>query len=148
MKKAILAVFIAIALLIASPFSGYAGKTRVYVSAHFNSGHSGHRAGWGYHGRYRHHVRKNHGRYRHHVRGPRFYWHGSWVVGPGPWYPYGYYAAPPVAIQQQPTVYVQPEQPEENYWYYCQNPQGYYPYIRSCPGGWMKVLPDVTPPNP
>jgi hypothetical protein len=32
-------------------------------------------------------------------------------------------------------VYLQKEQPESNYWYYCQNPQGYHPYIKSCPGG-------------
>jgi len=137
MKKVIVAFFIAMALLIASPLSAYADKTRIHVSAHFRSGSSGHRAGGGYHGRWKH--------YR---RGPRIYWHSSWVVGPGPWYPYGYYAAPPVVIQQQPPVYVQPEQQEENYWYYCQNPQGYYPYIKSCEGGWMKVVPDVTPPNP
>jgi hypothetical protein len=137
MKKAILAIIIALALLIASPFPGYAAKTRVNINARFTSGHSRYQAGWGHHGGWRHPS-----------RGPRFYWYSPWVVGPGPWYPYGYYAAPPVVIQQQPPVYVQPEQQEENYWYYCQNPQGYYPYIRSCQDGWMKVVPDVTPPNP
>jgi hypothetical protein len=65
-----------------------------------------------------------------------------------PWHPYGFYAPPPVIIQQQPPVYVQPEQEEENYWYYCPDPQGYYPYIQNCPSGWMKVVPDTTPPNP
>ena len=66
----------------------------------------------------------------------------------GPWYPYPYYyAPPPVIIQQQPPVYVQPQQPEDTYWYYCPDPQGYYPYIRECPGGWMKVVPQTTPPQ-
>jgi hypothetical protein len=65
-----------------------------------------------------------------------------------PFYPYGHHAPPPVIIQQQPPVYVQPEQQEENYWYYCPDPQGYYPYIRNCESGWMKVVPDATPPNP
>jgi hypothetical protein len=51
-----------------------------------------------------------------------------------------------VVVQQEPPVYVQPEE-EPYYWYYCQDPQGYYPYVRSCPGGWMKVVPDVTPPD-
>lgn len=77
-------------------------------------------------------------------------------IGPGwgPWwgapYPYSYYA-PPVVIQQQPPpVYVEPaprEQEEQNYWYYCQEPQGYYPYVKQCPGGWLKVVPKTTPPN-
>jgi hypothetical protein len=57
-----------------------------------------------------------------------------------PYYPY--YSDPPAVIQQQPPVYVQPE---EQYWYYCQNPEGYYPYIRKCPGGWMKVVPSAPP---
>jgi hypothetical protein len=39
-------------------------------------------------------------------------------------------------------VYVEPEQ--TYYWYYCSNPEGYYPYIKSCPGGWAKVVPTPT----
>jgi hypothetical protein len=35
-------------------------------------------------------------------------------------------------------------QTEQCYWYYCQNPQGYYPDVNNCPGGWMKVVP-TTP---
>ena len=66
----------------------------------------------------------------------------------GPWYPYGYYPPPPVIVQQPPPVYVQPEQQEDNYWYYCPDSQGYYPYVRNCPDGWMKVVPDTTPPTP
>src|SRR2546428_12259210 len=30
-------------------------------------------------------------------------------------------------------------------WYYCANPQGYYPYVQQCPGGWRPVAP--TPPD-
>jgi hypothetical protein len=26
-------------------------------------------------------------------------------------------------------------------------PQGYYPYVKSCPGGWMRVVPDTVPPG-
>jgi hypothetical protein len=132
MNKLLLAVFLAITILFINPFEGYAGKTNVFVSAHYKTGY-GH--GWG-----------NPGRWRHYDRGPRFYWGGSFVVGPG--YPYGYYPPPPVIIQQQPPVYVQPEQPEDNYWYYCRDPEGFYPYVRNCADGWMKVVPDATPPNP
>jgi hypothetical protein len=83
--------------------------------------------------------------------GPRFYWGGSVAVWPFPYfyypYYYPYYASPPVVIQQQPQVYSEPVQ-QPYYWYYCQNPQGYYPYVKSCPGGWMKVEPHVAPPSP
>jgi hypothetical protein len=47
---------------------------------------------------------------------------------------------PPVYIQQPPPVI---QQYPAGYWYYCNNPQGYYPYIKQCPGGWLQV--DPTP---
>lgn len=89
------------------------------------------------------------------------WWRGGVWIGPGwggpyPYYAYPYYAPPvvtqPVIIQQQaPEVYVQqapqsaPQQPvEQAYWYFCPDPQGYYPYVKQCPKGWMKVVP--TPP--
>jgi hypothetical protein len=81
---------------------------------------------------------------------------GVWI-GPGwwwdpffyPYYPaYPYYSQPPVVIQQQPQEYILPEsQPEASYWYYCSNPKGYYPYVKRCPGGWMKVVPNEGPPG-
>jgi len=78
---------------------------------------------------------------------------GIWFgPGWGLWDPffYPYYAPqPPVIIQQQPEEYLLPEQqPEEtSYWYYCRTPKGYYPYVKSCPGGWMKVVPSPAPPQ-
>lgn len=56
-------------------------------------------------------------------------------------YPYPYY---PDAYAQ-PQVYIEQEQPSD--WYYCQNPQGYYPYVTSCPGGWTRVVPTPPPPG-
>ena len=38
-------------------------------------------------------------------------------------------------------------QRQSYYWYYCQDPQGYYPYVKSFPGGWITVVPKVPPPN-
>jgi hypothetical protein len=81
----------------------------------------------------------------------------GWGLGFGPgfyggYYPnYGWYpptvvtvpVTPPVYIQQSPPV-VQSYQP--GYWYYCTNPQGYYPYVRECPYGWQQVAP--VPSNP
>jgi hypothetical protein len=29
--------------------------------------------------------------------------------------------------------------PQASYWYQCRNPEGYYPYVRTCPGGWQRV---------
>ena len=51
-----------------------------------------------------------------------------------------YYAPPPVVLQQgyvAPPA-AAPAAPNPGYWYYCNNPQGYYPYIREC-GQWMTV---------
>ena len=84
-------------------------------------------------------------------------WHGAIWIGPGwggwgpwwgtpfyPYYPYyPYYPETPAVTQQQPPVYVQPE--EQYYWYFCQNPEGYYPYVKKCPGGWLKVIPPAPP---
>ena len=76
--------------------------------------------------------------------------YGPPAYGPNPYWgppPYYYPAPPVVVVPQQPQTYVQRNQQESSYWYYCQNPQGYYPYIKSCPGGWMKVVPDTVPPG-
>jgi hypothetical protein len=86
------------------------------------------------------------------------------------WAPPAYYAPPPVVVQQgygapdpsyAPPVqgyappaqgYVPPAQgyvppaaeaPNPGNWYYCANPQGYYPYVRSCNGQW-----ETVPANP
>ena len=31
------------------------------------------------------------------------------------------------------------------YWYYCNNPAGYYPYVKSCRGPWRAVTPTPDP---
>jgi len=51
---------------------------------------------------------------------------------------------PPVYIQQQPVQPAPPPPPEStvtNYWYYCENPAGYYPEVERCSGEWIKVPP-------
>jgi len=79
-------------------------------------------------------------------------WWGSpfWWGPPYPYpYAYPYYALPPVIVQQAPPVYIQqePQPSPQAYWYYCPNPQGYYPYIKECPQGWMTVVPPSPPPG-
>lgn len=78
-------------------------------------------------------------------------WGGNFYLGLGPgwggwnpyWYPPAYYySPPPQVIVQPPTTYIQQEPPKpEHYWYYCTDPKGYYPYVKQCPPGWMKVVP-------
>jgi hypothetical protein len=141
MKKAVWTALLALALLLVLPLPSDAGHSRGYGGKHYKAPYHG-RAG--YHGAWRGQraywgPRSSYGF--------RFYWGGPVVVGP-PWYPFGYYASPPVIVRQQPPVYVEPQPRPDPYWYYCENPQGYYPYVKSCPGGWMQVVPQPTPPNP
>ncbi len=64
------------------------------------------------------------------------------------WGPWPYYSPSPVVVQSSPSTYIQQEPAAPAYWYYCQNPQGYYPYVTQCPGGWLTVVPPAQPPAP
>ena len=96
-------------------------------------------------------ARGGHGGYGPHV-GVGVWLGPGW--GPGWWGPnyypyyYPYYQETPIVIEHQPEIYMQPAPQAEQpvYWYYCKDPQGYYPYVKQCPGGWMKVVP--IPPTP
>jgi hypothetical protein len=86
--------------------------------------------------------------------GPRV---GVYFGAPYPWVPppaYYYpppvvYAPPVVTVREAPTVYIEQDEVvapaqqtfEPGYWYYCQERQGYYPTVSSCPGAWQKVAP-------
>jgi hypothetical protein len=48
---------------------------------------------------------------------------------------------PPIYIQQQKVMPPQTQGPATYYWHYCRDPEGYYPYVRNCPGGWLQVVP-------
>ena len=93
----------------------------------------------------------------HGFRGPRItvgiwpFWGPAWGWGPY-WAPYAYpNAYSPVVVAPPPQVYVQPSPPASAQpsppasWYYCEHPQGYYPYVPQCPGGWRQV--PATPPQ-
>lgn len=64
-------------------------------------------------------------------------------------YSYPYYAPPMVVVPQEPQQYIMRDDLEEEtgYWYYCKDANGYYPYVKRCPGGWMKVVPYQPPPD-
>ncbi|MFS8976872.1 hypothetical protein PO002_20575 [Cupriavidus necator] len=86
--------------------------------------------------------------------------------GPGafyggyPAYPAPYYYPPavvtvPVApqqyIEQGPNGPVPAPGPDgvapqqQGWWYHCNQPEGYYPYVQSCPGGWQRVTAQPQP---
>lgn len=81
---------------------------------------------------------------------------GIYLGGPvywGPWgYPYyGAYAGgyPYLAYPPEPMVYVeQSSAPSANYWYYCRDPAGYFPYVQQCSSAWMTVVPPRGAPQP
>jgi hypothetical protein len=168
MFKVTWTVLLASALLIGGPFSGYAAGGSASVGSHVGVG----QAAWGGHppggggpppGGWAHPYggwgHPPSGGWGHHGGGSQFFFGGSVVLGPWwPWYPYypyysyypyyPYYApAPAAVVQQQSPVDAQPASSQADYWYYCQDPQGHYPYVQSCPGGWMKVVPQTAPPQ-
>ncbi len=72
------------------------------------------------------------------------------VFAPAPiWYPSPWYYPPPVVVvPAPPPVYVEqqtaPASSEPTapaYWYYCASAKGYYPYVKTCPEAWERVLP-------
>ncbi|MDD1619960.1 MAG: hypothetical protein LUQ11_00650 [Methylococcaceae bacterium] len=57
-----------------------------------------------------------------------------------------YYYPPVVTVPSAPPVYIEQRPPvtrdyPAGYWYYCSNPEGYYPYVKECPDGWQQVDP-------
>jgi hypothetical protein len=61
-----------------------------------------------------------------------------------------YYAYPPPVVYAPPPVYAAPvmvQQPTP-YWYYCDNPAGYYPYVSNCPTPWRPVAPQPSGQQP
>lgn len=57
---------------------------------------------------------------------------------------YYYYPPAPVVVQPAPAprAYVERSDvvPEgAGSWFYCKDSDGYYPYVKQCPGGWQRV---------
>lgn len=71
----------------------------------------------------------------------RFAWwwsvDGGWYFYPVPIYPYPTYVPPAIVVQQAPPVPT--GLPPAQFWYYCDNPPGYYPYVAACSGPWRPV---------
>ena len=88
-----------------------------------------------------------------------FHGHYGWSMNFGiPFgYPYYFYSPPVIVVPAPPTTYIEQDTNTQdapqasapqaaNYWYYCAKPEGYYPYVKACAGGWTKVSP--IPPKP
>ena len=88
---------------------------------------------------------------------------GYWGAWPYPYfYPYSAYYPYSVYAPAEPAVYVQPAPDlaptlpaltspaptSTNYWYYCTDPAGYFPYVQSCSKAWMQVVPQRGPNAP
>ena len=62
--------------------------------------------------------------------------------GVAPWWGFGPYWYPP-PIVYAPPAYVPPPSyavpAASGTWYYCDDPAGYYPYVRSCDAPWRPV---------
>jgi len=70
-----------------------------------------------------------------------------------PYYPaYPYYPpyapnayAPTYGAPYSAPAYVEQRPAQAASWYYCPSSNGYYPYVRECPGGWQQI--PTTPPG-
>ena len=58
------------------------------------------------------------------------------------------YYSPLINLPLTPPVYIQqsesPPLRENNYWYYCETPAGYYPDVKDCQTEWIKVPPRLA----
>lgn len=112
-----------------------------------NDGHGqhadGHRYGHGHHGR---------GHHPHIIYGWPAFGFGTFGYVPPPYYPY-----PPGGFRQlvqPPVLHIEkknttermdtsrpspPSTESQTHWYYCRDPEGYYPDVEECPDGWEQV---------
>jgi hypothetical protein len=85
------------------------------------------------------------GSWRHEIHDGRLGWWWfvdyQWYVYPEPVYPYPLVVSEQVYVEPAPVV-VQAPAPmaaPQQFWYYCDNPSGYYPYVQKCDGAFREV---------
>lgn len=69
------------------------------------------------------------------------------VVPPPAWVPPPVLVSPPpvyVERPQEPDAAAQAAAPASGFWYWCADPQGWYPEVRECGQGWQAVPPRVS----
>jgi FKBP-type peptidyl-prolyl cis-trans isomerase FkpA len=47
----------------------------------------------------------------------------------------------------QPSARTASQSKQASSWYYCSDAKAYYPYVRECRSGWLRVAPQTTPPG-
>lgn len=125
-------------------------------------GHGGYNRPGGYHGSGGYYAHGGHGNWGVGVVIDPF-WFVPGYYGSSYYYPRAYYSPyyyppyyyPPAVVNYpvEPPEYierggdVEPVPQASASWYYCADPQGYYPYVKQCPGGWQAVPPQ-PPPSP
>jgi hypothetical protein len=137
----LLAAAASMAPLLAARAEPHGGFYRPYWHGPGWHGGSGWRGGYGWHGGWRGADLWHRGYWHHGWHGGRFgwwwAWGGPWVFYPAPVYPYPVYPYVDVPSAPGPAP--------ASYWYYCDNPRGYYPYVTQCGSGWRAVPPQPTP---
>jgi hypothetical protein len=116
------------------------GNLRSFKHSGWRGGHSSWRGGHSGWGGSKHHWKGG-------SWGPRVFLgfgvpFAAWGASAAYAYPYPVYTTP--VEPPPPTTYI--EHAPAQYWYYCQDPAGYYPYVTECPGGWLQVVPQPSPP--
>jgi hypothetical protein len=85
------------------------------------------------------------------IAAPLFF--GAGYYAARPYYPVSPYYPAPMYYYESPPIYAMPSAPtyiergsaqpagqdQVGDWYYCNNPQGYYPNVAQCPSGWQRV---------
>lgn len=71
-----------------------------------------------------------------------------------------YYYQPPVVVQEAPVTYIEQYPPvaatpapqaqpqQQQFWFFCQDSQTYYPHAQTCASPWQRVMPHATPQQP
>ncbi|WP_147383906.1 hypothetical protein [Noviherbaspirillum sedimenti] len=77
------------------------------------------------------------------------YTYSPYTYSPYSYSPYYYPHSPTVVVvPPAPSAYIEHAPPDQgrqeqlapnDWYYYCKKPEGYYPYVRRCPGGWQRV---------
>ncbi len=115
---------------------------------HHSRHETGSRAAWhGEIGRFNEHDIElwRGGRWSHGRHTGRYGW--WWIVG-GVWYFYPTRIEPYPDPYLPPVIVVPPSPSPPQYWYYCANPAGYYPYVAQCSVNWQQVQATVPPVAP
>ncbi|MGE5470609.1 MAG: hypothetical protein ACM3X0_07430 [Bacteroidota bacterium] len=70
--------------------------------------------------------------------GGHFHHHHGGIVLVAPlFYPWWYDGPAPVA---PPQLYIE-QGDAAGYWYYCADSRGFFPAVKDCPAGWIKIEP-------